>query len=1008
MWQPTIYVLGNAYPFQEGLLGLAFLFNPANDLMTSSFGLGIIPVLGLIISLIFLTAKGISTQRVEVHNVLIMLVLYLVMFVPTTSVTVEVVTDQQVVGPINGIPIGVAYTAGLVSLVSTNFAEDIGTAFQPTSATQGVEEIFGPQGYMGPLTQLEAIHGLYNQFSYNDHYDVESMMAYMSHCESYNLSQATGASISGPATENQILNAGDAASAIFADPPTGLTVVYGPQYPGGSESMTCTNAAAAIQGSINAYMNNTNGAAHPSLNLSYSAMKLAEPVGPVAPTGDPEGASTLGADTIGSDLQTVFCSGSTGSQQVGCSLQSSAQTGVQFMENDILGCLFEAGLNYARNPTNGNITNALPGYCDVVSNALTVQQTNSATSATLFGINLMPMMSILQFMFLALTPLVALIMVSAGTSGISIAGKFIFFGIWTQSWLPVAALINDYAQDTISNTFAIGAQYALGLGGAGYSAAGAGNVIPYWTSIGSLSLFFQKLELQLNAANTMLGLTPVLTLAVFTGAFTAIGRLGQDMQGGSGAARGADGVLAPALGAPTMMGATGSFSAYQQTFAGDGSLGSGLSAVAEGGTATLTGGAVANAASSLGVSAVASASRSFGETVTRAATELSDAANSSSFQSGVGTAESASVNEAYKSALSIGQRLSKGTDITDQQRVRLAMLASANASQGLSLFGDGATARENALAEIGISKQKAQKIISNGDEAQKSDRGFDESLKSLKDQTSKALSSISSGGRDQVSLMDSQAGQVADAVRLNDSAQQTANNTKATASNVNFGIKEATQLAESTPGGWMTLNNRVMNGDGVSATDRQAVEQIASSPALRALYPTNAGQRTFAAALDYTTNNATAGGLAVSGAILGLVDPQAGAAIGQVSSRSQELQARMGGNAGSVIAGTPGGKSFGAIAGDARGMPGSGPAIRAAVATDVAVQPGLVDGDRDRMRDVDQTTRSLITANISAEPIQMLPASKINPYRTGGSPPSAVGGNPVDETLPPSAIDSPP
>ncbi|MDD2878577.1 MAG: conjugal transfer protein TraG N-terminal domain-containing protein [Acidiphilium sp.] len=996
-WIPTIYVVGNAYPFTQGLIGLSMLFNPSNGLMTSSLGLGSLPALGLIFSLLFLAVKGISTQRVELHNILIMLVLFLVMFVPTTSVTVETITDGQVFGPYSGIPVGIAYTAGIVSEISTDFSEAIGTAFQPVSATQGVEGIFGPQGYMGPLTQLEAIHGLYNQFSNNDHYDVQSMMAYMSHCESYNLSQATGASTSGAATQTQVLNAGIASNAIFSSPPPGLTVVYGPQYPNGSESMTCTAAATAIQGSISAYMNDTNGATHPALNLSYSAMKLAEPVGPVAPTGDGAGNSAIGPDTIGADLQTVFCSGggtpSSPSQAVGCSLQSTAQTGVQFMENDIYGCLFDAGLNYARNPLTANLTGALPGYCDVINNAMTVQQTNNAASATLFGINLLPMMSILQFMFIALTPLVALIMVSAGTSGIGIAGKFIFFGIWTQSWLPVAAIINDYSQDTISNTFALGASYALGLGqGVGYAASGPGQVVPFWTSIGSLPLFFQKLELQLNAANTMLGLTPVVTLAIFTGAFTVLGRLAQDMQGAGGATRGADGIEAPTMGAPTMTGATGSYSVYQRTMAGNGSLGSGLSAVAEGGTGTVTGDSTASAASSVGVGAVATAAKSFGTTVGVVAQQLasSSAGMSDGRQNSFG--ESSSTSNAFQSAATLGQSISRGLTLTKTQQAAVGATFAAYAKEGLSAFGDGAGFRQSVEISAGVDSAEAAKLASNAEASLRDNKTMGAQAEETGNLIANAGETGSTQLQEAVSRMDNQAGQVSDAVRLNETAQQTAVKTRQSASKIAVGIKEATQLADSTPGGWTTLNNRVMNGPGVTAGDQRAIEQTADSPTLRALYPTNAGQRTFAAALDYATNNSSPGGLAVSGGIIGLVDPDAGAAVGQVSARAQALQSQMGGGAGAVIAGMSGGnQTFSEIAGNAGAMPANGQDIRtgaargvgqgaANVAATVAVDGQVVDYRGDMAR-----------KTINSGPVGMPPAKDLTPRPLNAPPPAMTG-----------------
>ncbi len=118
------------------------------------------------------------------------------------------------------------------------------------------------------------------------------------------------------------------------------------------------------------------------------------------------------------------------------------------MSNELAGCMAPAGFRDA----GGNSGN-LPTFCTTMVGALAQQQAGNAGGASMFEANVIPMMAVLQFLFFALSPLVAVVVAFYGAHGAGIYMKYVMFGIWTQSFLPVVDIINDYAQFISNDAF---------------------------------------------------------------------------------------------------------------------------------------------------------------------------------------------------------------------------------------------------------------------------------------------------------------------------------------------------------------------------------------------------------------------------------------------------------------------------------------------------------------------------------------------------------------------------
>jgi conjugal transfer mating pair stabilization protein TraG len=94
------------------------------------------------------------------------------------------------------------------------------------------------------------------------------------------------------------------------------------------------------------------------------------------------------------------------------------------------------------------------------------------------------------------------------------------FGLWTQSWFPVAAILNNYAQMTSSEMLA---RYGIALNGNGTPQASV------LTTIAGLPETLAHVQSILGNVDMMMALTPVITMIVFTGSYMAMSNMAQDI-----------------------------------------------------------------------------------------------------------------------------------------------------------------------------------------------------------------------------------------------------------------------------------------------------------------------------------------------------------------------------------------------------------------------------------------------------------------------------------------------
>ena len=183
------------------------------------------------------------------------------------------------------------------------------------------------------------------------------------------------------------------------------------------------------------------------------------------------------------------------------------QTATQFTKNALVASTVTYTMDCLSQ--SGSITS--PETCAVaaIPNADTMSrfQTESTMNASGFLKTMFTSMALLQALFFALFPIIALYGLIVVQSTAKIFGGYIFFGIWCQSWLLVVAPIQSYIQTSIVDEMS---KITAGDGG--------------MTLANSMQLY-TKLATKLAIASDIMASSQMLSLALLSGSMVALSSL---------------------------------------------------------------------------------------------------------------------------------------------------------------------------------------------------------------------------------------------------------------------------------------------------------------------------------------------------------------------------------------------------------------------------------------------------------------------------------------------------
>ncbi len=486
----VIYTMGESGLFASALNGVAMLFNDTSLSHGNGVGnLGLGAFFGMMLLFTVWVYNAAFKQQMDMRALLAPLIVYMILTVPKASVAIEDIYSGNV-KTVDNVPLGLALPASVASGISVVFTEIIEKAYQvvadyPTGYMPKISE----DGYVTPLKLINALRdsasivpsqallqttkNIYQScIVANPNFNVET---YRKH-------------------ENPVQYFTDAAKTSTS------TVVYVTLATTGVTTdniMTCEGAATEVQKAMTAYLDGINNSAGGATqvnkiigdvtlyNLRNSMIRQMTANGESAGF-NPKPSAGGSNYTINDIVNYVSLMGNTS--------QDNARN---FMMATIFNPMLETA-SYCYDKADG-----MSGMskCSAWISSRSQWEEKNAAAGTGFlqvmrdGQNVLIMLSFLFF------PIIVLFIMIQGTSSFKLLGNYMAFTVAAYLWLPMAAIINFYIQNTLADEW--------------IKVANA-------TGINTLNLitgpqFYAAVSQKLSLANALLASVPVLCMMLFSG-----------------------------------------------------------------------------------------------------------------------------------------------------------------------------------------------------------------------------------------------------------------------------------------------------------------------------------------------------------------------------------------------------------------------------------------------------------------------------------------------------------
>lgn len=483
----TIYTFGDVEIFRAALMGLAMIYNPANGFFVSNtgVGLGALAGLGLLIGLTVLLLQGVTKQKLDIGEFLMLIIVFVVLFVPKFSVNIEDYNGSAI-AKVDDVPLGVALPAGLVSGLAHELNNKLGTAY---STINGYPTgLMTPQALTSPLKLLHSLRDAAPQARFYEPRLYSNLRNLIAYC---------AAGREGVQQEWERLRVGD-------DPVLKLVTFAGTQHgltmfipAGGTEAYldTCGKAANDIASGIAAFSSNGSPASTISNVLTAAAAR--------------SNAATIIFDGTRPRVEPVTVD----KQEEALAMLALSEAGdaANFLRSAIFNPDINATLHCAGKSANpADWKNCMPFQEGVLRYA-----EDSAAAGSFFQRLMYHGMNLVFFLWICLAPVVSVVMLMMGVRGLRLAGSYLLFGAWAVSWYVGASIINFYVLKQV--------QYEVAMLG------GIKNLTP--ESINSFIGYGGVLGTKIAMAGDMLASVPLLMMAVMSGSVYGLTQLASRMGG---------------------------------------------------------------------------------------------------------------------------------------------------------------------------------------------------------------------------------------------------------------------------------------------------------------------------------------------------------------------------------------------------------------------------------------------------------------------------------------------
>lgn len=373
---------------------------------------------GLMFSLLFILAQGITQRGLRLDMLVVQLIVMWVMFMPKTTVTIEQFDNAAPPRVVDDVPYAIALpgsVAGAFALYMTQKIEAVMVNVNGDYlAVSGESHPFTPARVLMAVTLCPS-----DPMSCADANLVETMRLAARYCSDGTLSSADFK------VERDVL---DRFARTMTNP--AQTMIFDAANPyiaggGGGRSVTCAETASYLQSVSADEMAGTGGISKAMNGLANRAE-----------------VKRYSANARASD--NTERSWDEAIKDMNKFRDSASKLDSLSFANVTLYSLADSMKYAASAPIDQVIT--LRRDTALFDWAKSESQTSMLVSSTA-----PKFMDILFFVFIASTPIVMFVVAANPSGGLKVAGAYVLFGMWTQSWIPMMAIIMSWYQNEVMN-----------------------------------------------------------------------------------------------------------------------------------------------------------------------------------------------------------------------------------------------------------------------------------------------------------------------------------------------------------------------------------------------------------------------------------------------------------------------------------------------------------------------------------------------------------------------------
>lgn len=484
----TIYTISDPVVIGSAMTSMAMFFGQESLV-------GSIVKTGLMFSLIFILAQTVVQKGLRLDAMVIQLIVVWVMFIPKTTVYIEQFDNSAPPRVVDNVPYAIAMPASLAgsfALLMTNRIEQVMVNVNGDYlSVSGNVHPFTPARVLMSFAAcpLEPLGCLSQNL-------VETMRLAVRYCSGPGLADAEFAE--SPAVLKKL------AETLTA---SGSTVIYDRDNPyisggGGGRAATCAEAANYLTNYEDALSNG-------------STNEVTNTLARLANKADIKANRSVVRDTGTIDYDTAI-------EMVNKLTDSSSRIDTRSLFNIMTYSLADSLKYVGHTPIDQPIeVKRDSGLFDWAK--------TEASQSMLVSTTAPKFMDVLFFIFIASTPIVMFMVVANPQSGFKVAVSYVVFGLWTQSWIPMMAIITSWYQRDIMSIPAPSL---------------AGPMSPAY-----MAMMMRQTMTSTIAAGNMIQNAPYLMFAILTGSMFAMSSMiskavpsgGGTGVGEGGASSGADG-----------------------------------------------------------------------------------------------------------------------------------------------------------------------------------------------------------------------------------------------------------------------------------------------------------------------------------------------------------------------------------------------------------------------------------------------------------------------------------